>query len=200
MYNATFQRLVRPFFTLRLLSIPEIAIFSFILKTFNTALFRTLKITAEESLLIFSHTNHNHGTWLVWENTFCIFLIQNLTSKPDFPYFSFSKMGDFKKIWSFFRVIILSSLHYVMITLRIAHAPGMPGMFSRRRMQGKPLVSDPDMHHGTCVTHVTWCMSGPLTSGRGENVSGIPGACATHNFTFLARGPWGGITHSSTAV
>ena len=28
-----------------------------------------------------------------------------------------------------------------------------------------PRVSDPDMHHGTCVTHVPWCMSGSLTSG-----------------------------------
>ena len=28
-----------------------------------------------------------------------------------------------------------------------------------------PRVSDPDMHHGTCVTHVTWCMPGSLTSG-----------------------------------
>ena len=27
-----------------------------------------------------------------------------------------------------------------------------------------PRVSDPDMHHGTCVTHVPWCMSGSLTS------------------------------------
>ena len=26
--------------------------------------------------------------------------------------------------------------------------------------------------------------------GGGENVPGIPGACATHNFTYLARGPW----------
>ena len=28
-----------------------------------------------------------------------------------------------------------------------------------------PRVSDPDMHHGTCVTHVPWCMPGSLTSG-----------------------------------
>ena len=28
-----------------------------------------------------------------------------------------------------------------------------------------PWVSDPDMHHGTCVTHAAWCMSGLLTSG-----------------------------------
>ena len=41
-----------------------------------------------------------------------------------------------------------------------AHAPGMPGTFSP-----PPQVSDPDMHHGTCVTHVPWCMSGSLTSG-----------------------------------
>ena len=34
------------------------------------------------------------------------------------------------------------------------------------------------MHHGTCVTHVPWCMSGSLASGGGENVPGIPGACA----------------------
>ena len=28
-----------------------------------------------------------------------------------------------------------------------------------------PLVCDPDMHHGTCVMHVPWCMPGSLTSG-----------------------------------
>ena len=48
----------------------------------------------------------------------------------------------------------------------------------RRRFQRKPLVSDPGMHHGTCLTHVPWCMSGSLTCGDGENVPGIPGACA----------------------
>ena len=42
----------------------------------------------------------------------------------------------------------------------VAHAPGMPGTFSP-----PPQVSNPDMHHGTCVTHVPWCMSGSLTSG-----------------------------------
>ena len=62
-------------------------------------------------------------------------------------------------------------------------------VFLRHRHQRKPLVSDPDMHHGTCVTHVPWCMSGSLTRGGGENVPGIPGACANLNFTYLARGP-----------
>ena len=61
--------------------------------------------------------------------------------------------------------------------------------FPRHRRQGKQPVSDPGMHHGTCVNHVPWCMSGSLTSGGGENVPGIPGACATRNFTYLVRGP-----------
>ena len=43
---------------------------------------------------------------------------------------------------------------------RVTHAPGMPGMFSPPTR-----VSDPAMHHGTCVTHVPWCMPGSLTSG-----------------------------------
>ena len=42
--------------------------------------------------------------------------------------------------------------------------------FSRHRLQRKPLVSDPGMHHRTCVTHVPWCMSGSLTRGGGENM------------------------------
>ena len=61
--------------------------------------------------------------------------------------------------------------------------------FPRHRLQRKPLVSDPGMHHGTCVTHVPWCNSGSLTRDCGENVPGIPGACATRNFTYLVRGP-----------
>ena len=61
--------------------------------------------------------------------------------------------------------------------------------FPRHRLQRKPLVSDSGMHHGTCVTYVPWCMLGSLTRGGGENDPGIPGACATQNFTYLARGP-----------
>ena len=36
----------------------------------------------------------------------------------------------------------------------------MPGTFSPPAW-----VNDPDMHHGTCVTHVPWCMPGSLTCG-----------------------------------
>ena len=61
--------------------------------------------------------------------------------------------------------------------------------FLRHRLQRKPLISDPGIHHGTCVTHVPWCMSGSLTRGGGENIPGIPDACATRKFMYLARGP-----------
>ena len=54
--------------------------------------------------------------------------------------------------------------HYGAFTryakLRVAHAPGMPGALSP-----PPRVSDPDMHHGTCVTHVHWCMPESTTNG-----------------------------------
>ena len=70
------------------------------------------------------------------------------------------------------------------VTLRVAHAPGMPGTFSLTAdSKGKPLVSDPGMHHGTCVTHVPWCMSVSLAPDGGENVPGIPGACAPAIFS-----------------
>ena len=51
-------------------------------------------------------------------------------------------------------------------------------VFPSGRHQRKPLVSDPGMHHGTCVTHVPWCMPGSLTRGGGENFPGITGTCA----------------------
>ena len=53
-----------------------------------------------------------------------------------------------------------------------AHAPGT---FSPSLQ-----ACDPDMHHGTCVTHVPWCMPGSLTSGflwnrrRGETFPAFP--------------------------
>ena len=68
------------------------------------------------------------------------------------------------------------------VKLRVAHAPEIQGSFSRHRLQIQPPVSDPG-------TLVPWCMSGSLTRGSGENVPGITGACATHTFTYLVRGP-----------
>ena len=51
-------------------------------------------------------------------------------------------------------------------------------VFLRLWFQRKPLVSDPGVNHGTCVTHVPWGMAGSLTCGDGENVHGISGSCA----------------------
>ena len=46
------------------------------------------------------------------------------------------------------------------VKLQVAHAPRMPETFSPPSW-----VIDPDMHHGTCVTHVPWCIPESLTSG-----------------------------------
>ena len=45
--------------------------------------------------------------------------------------------------------------------------------FPHHQLLMKPLVSNPGMHHGTCVTRVPWCMSGSLTRGGEENDPGI---------------------------
>ena len=67
------------------------------------------------------------------------------------------------------------------VKLRVVHAPLMPGTFS------PPPQS--------VITHLPWCMPGSLTItvsfevGGGENVPGIPVACATRNFTYRIRSP-----------
>ena len=38
----------------------------------------------------------------------------------------------------------------------------------------KSLVSDPRMHHGTCVTHVPWCMSASLNPCGGKMFPAFP--------------------------
>ena len=66
----------------------------------------------------------------------------------------------------------------IRIIAGCACAANAGNVFSTRRLQRKPLVSDPCLHHGMRVTHVPWYMSGSLTCGGGENLPGIPGACA----------------------
>ena len=72
--------------------------------------------------------------------------------------------------------------------------------FPRHRLQRKPLVSDPGMHHNTCAPHVPGCLSGSLSRGAGKSFHGILGACATRNFTCLARGQWNAPNISREAV
>ena len=43
---------------------------------------------------------------------------------------------------------------------------------------------------GYSMHYIFKCMSGSLTRDIGENVPGIPGACATPNLMYLVRGPY----------
>ena len=56
--------------------------------------------------------------------------------------------------------------------------------------KGKPLVSDPDMHHGTCVTDVQWCISGSLTLGGGGKRSWHCRRMRNLQYTYLVRGQY----------
>ena len=60
------------------------------------------------------------------------------------------------------------------VKLRIVNAPGMPGTFPRYPFQRKSLVIYPGVHHGTCTTHVPWCMSGSITLGGGKTFPAFP--------------------------
>ena len=86
----------------------------------------------------------NHDRWIAKIKN-----IQRLVSQ-DFNYNPFVKLVPNPSHQSLVRYV----------KLRVVHVPGMPGTFSP-----PPRVSDPDMHHGTCTTHVPWCMPGSLTSG-----------------------------------
>ena len=61
--------------------------------------------------------------------------------------------------------------------------------FPRHRFQRKPLVSDPGMHHGTCVTHVPWCMSGIANLRWRGKRSRHSRRMRNPQFTYLVRGP-----------
>ena len=66
-----------------------------------------------------------------------------------------------KRSWFFHRTVQPGHGRFARyVKLRVAHVPGMLGMFSP-----SPRDSNPDMHHDTCVTHVPWDLPGTLTSG-----------------------------------
>ena len=81
-----------------------------------------------------------------------------------------------------------------------AYARGMPGTFSP-----SPQVSDPDMHHGTWVTHVPWYIPGSLTSGflwkrrRGKTFPAFPAHAQPailriwQEVHVIKRGPFGSV-------
>ena len=107
-----------------------------------------------------------------------------VVSHPDIVQFrivNLSVVGEHCKLsrwWYFTRAHALWASYQIRKIAGCACARNAGNVSPQCRFQRKPLVSDPGMHHGTCVTHVPWCMSGSLTCGNGENVPGIPGACA----------------------
>ena len=67
----------------------------------------------------------------------------------------------FHNLFSYCRAHFASASYQIRKS-RVADAPGMPRTFSPQPTSRKPLVSDPGMHHGPCVTYVPWCISGSL--------------------------------------
>ena len=61
-------------------------------------------------------------------------------------------------------------------------------IFPRRPFQRKPLVSDPGMHHGTCVTRAVMHVGIAYLRWRGKR-SRHSRRMRTRNFVYLARGP-----------
>ena len=76
------------------------------------------------------------------------------------------------------------------VNLRVVHAMAMPGTFSppppsKETARSRSRDASRYMRHARVVMHVG--IANPQWRG---NVPGIPGACATRNFTYLARGQW----------
>ena len=77
----------------------------------------------------------------------------------------------YEYVWS---IYIMSWASYQIRKIAgCANAPGMPGTFSP-----PPQFSNPDIHHGTCITHMPWCMLGSQT--RGVPWSRCCGKCSQH--------------------
>ena len=62
--------------------------------------------------------------------------------------------------------------------------------FHHHRLQRKPLISDPGMHHGTCVTHVPWCMPGPLLAVAGKTFPAFPAHAQPVNLRIWQEDHW----------
>ena len=71
--------------------------------------------------------------------------------------------------------------------------PGMRGTFFP-----PPTSKQTASYRSRHASQVSWCMSRSLTRLGWKNVPGIPGACATHSFTHLAREAHGIINDAVT--
>ena len=128
-----------------------------------------------DSHISFAHNIHKFILWYIFVHG---------TSYPsqDTWYRRPFVLSLFYNYWAIFLFWLRFPLFHMILSQQAIWAS------HQMHLQRKPLVSDPGMHHCTCVTHVPWCMSGSLTRGGGENVPDPPGACTTRNFAYLARG------------
>ena len=56
----------------------------------------------------------------------------------------------------------------VLASCQICKTAGCACAGNTGKVSPPPRFSNPDMHLGTCATHVPWCMTGSLTSGGGQ--------------------------------
>ena len=80
------------------------------------------------------------------------------------------------------------------VNLWVAHVPGMPGTFSPPCITARAWRSCRDACRDACRD---CSLAVSFLVGGGENVLGIPGACAVRKFTNLVRGPWRCLTRDT---
>ena len=107
--------------------------------------------------------------WWIWINTSCEFIMNDCitttkqsTTRPCAYFLGYTVSYLMASIVGI-HLLVNPKRWWASCQIRKiagAHASGMLGTFSP-----SPQVNDPDLHHGTCVTHVPWCMPGSLTSG-----------------------------------
>ena len=91
---------------------------------------------------------------LIYQSIYALHNLSDITGK------SAVNKGIIQAILVFNNTVKMEGPLARYVKLRVAHAPEMPGTFSP-----PPRLSNPNMHHGMCVTHVPWRMPGSLTSG-----------------------------------
>ena len=110
---------------------------------------------------------------------FTIYLAQSLQNHVDSPCHERQPALKDHLQWLLYTGFIAPWASYQIRKIAGCAWAGNAGkVYPRGRLQRKPLVSNPDVHHGTCMIHVPWCMSGSLTRGGRENVPGIHSAYA----------------------
>ena len=156
--------------TTRNLTAPPIPLFRGIIQICCMHLVSFLNIMMEQIAKIIPFSPQKHQ-WIY----ICIEIVWVVTNyPPPHPHYPATPSApQLLSIWLYLDLAQWASCQIRKIAG--AHGPVMPGTFPPSSQ-----VSDPDMHHGTCVTHVPWCMPGSLTSGflwnwrRGETFPAFP--------------------------